>query len=213
MLDDTCYTATFAVMTDACLSFPYKDRPGQRCRSRCSTKLQYSIFETELQAISPSLADVPSPREWIKQLAPEKVLQLKGSTSHVLRFVSKLPRGELLVRWSKENPGNALLMMIPGFEKHYEFQELTDIAGSKEQDVVHAYVISKQSNELPQLPTLNPQNQPQPTRSDVEYPFQRSHRHGRIAAISIEDSELPPGARVEVMATQPQPFRGTKRFS
>ena len=183
LIEDTVETATLTTATRACLSFPYRGLPGQRRRLRAVAGAQYSVLERKIRALPPPIGPLLSPRSWIKQLTPKKVLQLEDTPNQILKFMERLPKEELRVRWSNKNIANMILMTFPGTSDIYRFRELMDVAGVKEEDVTRVYVISKSANEIPP---------PQRPRYSGRGPCSKGDQAGLK-----HNSKLPAGSMVE----------------
>ena len=148
-LKDTVKSATFAMASNTCLSFPYPAAKGQRCRRNNATNAhQRTILQT---AIVPAMPDSNETSAWSSEIPEGKCLALDDMKRCMLRLICRLPNGDLILRWSNSEWARAAVLILPRGKDIIRFREYVGDSAVEERTAAAAYLISKRFNELPPL--------------------------------------------------------------
>ena len=158
LLKDTERSATFAITSSDCLSFPYAllERSGQKCRRRFSRKPQYTILETAVAPVSSP--DAPSRKEkasWSQGIPLGKRLPMQSSKLDMLKVVEYLPKGEILATWSASEYLKAAFLGLQNSATNVRFQERADDSTYELLTAAKVYVISEKASGLRALSRNN----------------------------------------------------------
>lgn len=147
-LKDTVMSATFAMASNTCLSFPHRNGSGQRCRgTKAAASQQHTILQTAVvPATSGDLDDEPT---WSSNIPEGKCLVVDDLKSSMLRLIYRLPNGHLILRWSDSEWARAAVLKLPGSKDIVRFREFVEDTRFEKNTAAVAYIISKYPNALP----------------------------------------------------------------
>lgn len=155
LLKDTERSATFAVTTSDCLSFPYGELKysGQRCRGKRFTRPQHTVFETTVAPVSSPYAPTSAEKTlWSQGIPPGGRLPMLSAKTDMLKVVDYLPNGELLATWSACEFFKAALLGLPSGTTSTRYQERADDSTYELLTGVKIYVISERGSLLQVIP-------------------------------------------------------------
>lgn len=144
VLNDSIYTATFAIVSHQCLSFPRETGPGQQCRSECHGQPQKSSLQTFIEAVP----DTP-PLDWHSQVCSGKYLPINDSRTQVLKVLGHTRHGELVVRLSTKSYLHAASMKLLLSADAYRFRECMNRESNAGKAGINVFVLSDKNNEFP----------------------------------------------------------------
>ena len=145
-LKDTVQTATFAIATDLCLSFPYERFPGQCCRSSGNHTPKFSVLQTAI--VSRGFCDRRR-NAGENGLLRGQYLPLNPSKTEMLKVLSHLPNGNIVVRWSTAELARSLAFSVVNGAGALRYDEQIEEDDNARRTAVKVYVISKYENKLP----------------------------------------------------------------
>lgn len=150
LLKDTVKSATFAMASNTCFSFPYGNANGQRCRCiNVAATSQHTILQTAIvPAMSGDLSDTPS---WSSTMPEGKCLALDDLKRNMLKLIYRLPNGHLILQWSDSEWARTAMLMLPGWNDIVRFREYVEDSTFEKSTAAAAYIISKSPNVLPPL--------------------------------------------------------------
>jgi len=155
LLQDSVYTATFAIASSACLElFGSKGSNAQKCRGEVVNGPQHSILQTVLFPESVSGYELSS--RWSRCVNKGTQLPIQGMKIESLKVVKRLRGGSLLLRLSHNYLQAATNLFLP---PECEFQEQMDTLRGEGEFAVTTFVRSKVKSNLVSLDP-NPQRHP-----------------------------------------------------
>ena len=155
LLKDTERSATFAITTSDCLSFPYSRLKcsGQRCLDQGSIKPQFTILETTIAPVSsPNAPTAAEKTSWSQGIPSGGRLPMQSSKMAMLKVIDYLPHGELLATWSASEFLKGALLGLPSRTMSARFQERADDSTYEVLTGARVYVISERGSVLKTIP-------------------------------------------------------------
>ena len=152
ILKDTAFSATFAVTTPLCLSFPYGhiQHSIQVCRGRRRTTGQFTVLETNIAPLYSHTG--PKSKVWSENIPNGKKLPLQSSSTDMLKLVDYLPQNEMLATWSGSERIKAALLRFQFYTNDIRFGERVENSNHELSTGVDLFIMSEKHNDLPCTP-------------------------------------------------------------
>ncbi|MCJ1248090.1 hypothetical protein MMC30_005305 [Trapelia coarctata] len=149
-LKDSTKSATFAIASNTCLSFPDPNVKGQGCRRLSDAAApQHTVLQTAIVPAMPGdLDDMPT---WSSTVPDGKCLAVVSLKKSMLKLVGRLPNGNLVLRWTDSEWARATALMLPGGKDIVRFREYVDDGTFEKRTAAAVYIISKRPNVFPPL--------------------------------------------------------------
>lgn len=197
LLNDSVYTATFAIASGSCLELSGSNRSNVlKCRGELSDGPQHSVLQTVLFPVSASGYELSS--RWSRRVNKGTQLPIQGMKIESLKVVKRLRGGSLLLRLSHNYLKAAANLILP---PEYEFQEQMDTPRDEGEFAVTAFVRSKVKINLVPLGPKPRKHPGSSTTTDVARSLRERHSfeaepEDPNAPISVEANRRPGDAEV-----------------